>query len=83
MAKQYVNGIYFNPRGDKSPDWVTSRVKVDLKQFSDFVKHCKENGWTENDKKGDPCIFFDLSPKSSGDGFSAQMYKKDDQGDQF
>ena len=81
--KQYVNGIYFNPRGDKSPDWVLSSVKIDLKQFSAFVQDCKEGGWARNDKKGDPCLFFDLSPKKSGDGFTAQMWKPDDQGEEF
>lgn len=83
MAKKYVDGIYFNARGDKSPDFVLSSVKIDLKQFSKFVQECKESGWTRNDKKGDPCIFFDLTAKQSGDGFSASMFKKDEEGDQF
>lgn len=83
MARQYVNGIYFNKPDEKAPDFVTSRVKIDLKQFSAFVQECKENGWTEKDRKGDPCLFFNISPRREGDGFTAQMYKADDAGDQY
>ena len=43
MAKKYVDGMYFNARGDKSPEFVLSSVKIDLKQFSAFVQDCKEN----------------------------------------
>lgn len=83
MAKRYVDGIYFNPPGDEDPDFVISSVKIDLKQFSDFVQDCEENGWTKKDKKGDRCIFFNISQRRSGDGFAASMFKKDKKDEEF
>lgn len=80
MAKgieKYVDGIYFNAPDDGKPDFVISSIKIDLKQFSAFVKECRADEWVKQDRKGGDCLFFDLTAKQNpADGFSGKMWKK-------
>jgi hypothetical protein len=80
MAKgmdKYVDGIYFNAPDEGKPDFVISSIKIDLKQFRDFVKECRADEWVKPDRKGSDCLFFDLTQKQNpADGYSAKMWKK-------